>query len=104
MATLGARKSGGVSVGFALETDDVVANARRKLEKKGFDLLVANDAREEGAGFGVDTNRVSILDTEGGQEDLPLMSKDEVAEELMERIAHRLDAKRSGAGRPQEAR
>ena len=86
LETLGARKAGSVSVGFALETDDVVANARRKLEKKEFDLLVANDAGEEGAGFAVDTNRVTLLDREGGSEELPLMTKDEVAEAILDRV------------------
>ncbi|MGD2047381.1 MAG: bifunctional phosphopantothenoylcysteine decarboxylase/phosphopantothenate--cysteine ligase CoaBC, partial [Gemmatimonadota bacterium] len=55
------RKAGSVTVGFALETNDVLENARKKLEKKGFDFLVANDVTEEGAGFDVDTNRVTIL-------------------------------------------
>ena len=48
-------------VGFALETDDVIAHAREKLAAKALDLIVVNDAREAGAGFGVDTNRVTIL-------------------------------------------
>ncbi len=90
-----ARKSGSVTVGFALETDDLLANARRKLESKGFDLLVANDATEEGAGFGVPTNRVTILSPGGGADALPLQSKEEVAEALMDRIEALL---RDGAG------
>lgn len=80
------RKPGSVTVGFALETNDLVANAARKLEKKGFDLLVANDATEEGAGFGSTTNRVTFLHADGSTEERPLLSKDEVAEELMSRI------------------
>ena len=79
------------AVGFALETNDLLENAGRKLEKKGFDLLVANDATEEGAGFGVPTNRVTILDREGGTEALPLLSKEEVAERLLDRIEARLE-------------
>ncbi len=83
----GVRREGGVRVGFALETDDLVENAARKLEAKGFDLVVANDATEEGAGFGVSTNRVTILDAGGGQDVLPLLSKDEVAEHILDRVA-----------------
>ena len=85
-----ARKAGSVSVGFALETDDLEANARKKLEKKGFDLLVANDAGEEGAGFEVDTNRVTVFHDGGEREEFPLLSKDEVAEEILDRVEERL--------------
>jgi phosphopantothenoylcysteine decarboxylase / phosphopantothenate---cysteine ligase len=81
------RKAGGIAVGFALETDDVLENAATKLEAKGFDLIVANDATEEGAGFGVATNRVTLLDASGGREELPLLTKDDVAEELLDRVA-----------------
>ena len=84
------RKAGSVTVGFALETTDLLANARRKLEKKGFDLLVANDVTEAGAGFDVDTNRVTILSPEGEPEALPLMSKDAVAEEILDRAGRLL--------------
>jgi phosphopantothenoylcysteine decarboxylase/phosphopantothenate--cysteine ligase len=84
--TMAERRSGSVTVGFALETNDVLENAGRKLEKKGFDLLVANDATEEGAGFGVSTNRVTILGADGSVDDLPLMSKDEVAEAILDRV------------------
>lgn len=80
------RRPGSIAVGFALETHDVLAHARRKLEEKGFDLLVANDATETGSGFEVDTNRVTLLDAEGGQEELPLQSKDEVAEVVLDRV------------------
>ncbi len=84
------RKDGAVTVGFALETDDLLENGRRKLEEKGFDLLVANDATEEGAGFGVETNRVTLLADGGEAEELPLLSKDEVAERILDRVADRL--------------
>lgn len=83
--TRGLRKAGSVTVGFALETTDLVANARKKLEKKDFDLLVANDVTEEGAGFDVATNRVTILSPRGDPQELPLLSKDEVAEEILDR-------------------
>jgi phosphopantothenoylcysteine decarboxylase/phosphopantothenate--cysteine ligase len=84
--TVALRKLGGIAVGFALETADLLANARRKIEAKSFDLLVANDATEEGAGFDTDTNRVTILARDGSQESLPLMSKNDVAEEILDRV------------------
>lgn len=85
-ATQDARKKSAITVGFALETDSVLENGRKKLDSKGLDLIVVNDALEEGAGFGVDTNRVSILSRGGKREDLPLMSKSEVAEKLLDRV------------------
>jgi phosphopantothenoylcysteine decarboxylase/phosphopantothenate--cysteine ligase len=81
------RRDGSVVIGFALETVDLAANARKKLEAKGFDLVVANDATQDGAGFEFDTNRVTILSSGGAAHDLPLMSKDEVADELLDRVA-----------------
>jgi phosphopantothenoylcysteine decarboxylase/phosphopantothenate--cysteine ligase len=83
--TRGARRPGSVSIGFALETADLVANATKKLASKGFDLIVANDATEEGAGFEVATNRVTILAQGREPEALPLLSKDDVAEEILDR-------------------
>ncbi len=80
------RKEGSVVVGFALETDDVVQNATDKIARKGFDLIVANDATEEGAGFGVSTNRVTLVRPGGEAEALPLMAKESVAEELLDRV------------------
>ncbi|MGE0159178.1 MAG: bifunctional phosphopantothenoylcysteine decarboxylase/phosphopantothenate--cysteine ligase CoaBC [Gemmatimonadales bacterium] len=91
-ATRDARRPGSVSVGFALETTDLVANASRKLDAKGFDLVVANDATEEGAGFEVATNRVTILSRGRDPEALPLLSKDEVAEEVLDRVGALLAA------------
>lgn len=85
--TRGLRRAGCVSVGFALETRRLVDGAREKLEEKGFDLVVANDASEEGAGFAVETNRVTLLSAHGDVEELPLLSKDEVAERILERVA-----------------
>jgi phosphopantothenoylcysteine decarboxylase/phosphopantothenate--cysteine ligase len=81
-----------VAVGFALETEDLVAHAGRKLDAKGFDLIVANDATEVGAGFEVDTNRVTILTADGEPEVLPLQSKHEVAEAVLDRVGARLGA------------
>ncbi len=85
-ATRDARRPGMLVVGFALETENARANARAKLESKGLDLVVLNDATEPGAAFEVDTNRVTILAREGGEEPLPLLSKDEVAEAILDRV------------------
>ena len=83
-------------VGFAAETGSL-ERAAEKLKRKGVDLLVANDVAEAGSGFGTDTNRVSILTLEGGRDDLPLLSKREVADRLLDRIALALDARDADA-------
>jgi phosphopantothenoylcysteine decarboxylase / phosphopantothenate---cysteine ligase len=83
-------------VGFAAETGSL-DRAADKLRRKGIDLLVANDVAEAGSGFGTETNRVSILDADGGRVDLPLLSKREVADRLLDRIAGALDARDAGA-------
>ena len=77
----------GIKVGFAAETEDLLNNARAKLEGKKLDMIVANDVSATDAGFGVDTNRVVILDKSGGQEELPLMSKREVADAVLNRVS-----------------
>jgi phosphopantothenoylcysteine decarboxylase/phosphopantothenate--cysteine ligase len=76
-----------VVVGFAAESQDLIANAQAKLTRKGVDLLAANDISANDAGFAVDTNRVILLDAAGGQEVLPLMSKAQVAERIIARVA-----------------
>jgi phosphopantothenoylcysteine decarboxylase/phosphopantothenate--cysteine ligase len=86
-ATRAARPPGMITVGFALETGDARAQARQKLESKGLDLIVLNEATKPGAGFEVDTNQVTILDREGGAEELPLLPKDDVAEGILDRLA-----------------
>ena len=75
-----------ISVGFAAESNDLLSNARRKLDQKQLDLIVANDISAPDAGFAVDTNRVTILDAGGGEEVLPLLSKTEVAQFVIERV------------------
>jgi phosphopantothenoylcysteine decarboxylase / phosphopantothenate---cysteine ligase len=85
-ATRGVRPRGCVVVGFALETGDAVENGRRKLEGKGLDLLVVNDATEPGAGFEVETNRVVLLRAGAPDEPLPLLRKEEVAERILDRV------------------
>jgi phosphopantothenoylcysteine decarboxylase/phosphopantothenate--cysteine ligase len=86
LGELGKRKQGQVLVGFAAETDDLVANARDKLAKKNLDLVVANDVGAPGAGFAVETNRVTIVDRVGGAEALPLLPKRDVAERVLDRV------------------
>jgi phosphopantothenoylcysteine decarboxylase/phosphopantothenate--cysteine ligase len=81
-----------VTVGFAAESDDLVANAQAKLERKKLDLIVANDITAEDAGFSVDTNRVMFI-TAGSIEQMPLMSKAEVAARIVGWVADRLETK-----------
>ena len=77
-------------VGFAAETGSL-ERAGEKLRRKGVDLIVANDVAEPGSGFGTDTNRVTILDADGGRDELPLLTKREVADRLLDRVARALD-------------
>ncbi|MBW1999288.1 MAG: bifunctional phosphopantothenoylcysteine decarboxylase/phosphopantothenate--cysteine ligase CoaBC [Deltaproteobacteria bacterium] len=88
LAELGRRKKEHkyILVGFAAETRDVLENAASKLERKNLDMIVANDVSRTDAGFQSDTNRVKIIEREGKTCDLPLMSKEEVAEHLLDRI------------------
>jgi phosphopantothenoylcysteine decarboxylase/phosphopantothenate--cysteine ligase len=81
-----------VIVGFAAETGSL-ERAADKLRRKGADLLVANDVAEPGSGFGTETNRVAILAADGSREDLPLLSKREVGDRLLDRVAPALDAR-----------
>jgi phosphopantothenoylcysteine decarboxylase/phosphopantothenate--cysteine ligase len=83
-----------VKVGFAAETQDFLENAQKKLLEKGLDLNVVNDVSASDAGFAVDTNRVTILDREGGREDVPLMSKYDVAQRILDRLVPILDQRR----------
>lgn len=85
-----------VLVGFAAETGSL-ERAPAKLRRKGVDLLVANDVAEPGSGFGTDTNRVSILAADGSRDDLPLLTKREVADRLLDRVVAALDARRGRA-------
>lgn len=75
-----------VTVGFAAESHDLINNARQKLEEKNLDLIIANDISAEDSGIAVDDNRVTIIDAGGGQEDLPLMDKFDVAQHVLERV------------------
>ena len=87
LAEVGKRKGRRILVGFAAETHDLVANARRKLQRKKLDLMVANDVSQPGAGFDADTNVVKILDAAGGLEELPLQTKRSVADRILDRVA-----------------
>lgn len=80
------KKEGQVLVGFALETEDLELNGRKKLEKKNLDLIVLNTLEDEGAGFGVDTNRISILDKHNKFETFELKSKKSVAKDILTTI------------------
>ncbi len=74
-------------IGFAAESENVTDNARLKLEKKGLDLIVANDITLPGSGIGADSNQVTILDRDGNIQALPLMPKEDVAEKILDRVA-----------------
>lgn len=91
-AELGKVKGGRLLVGFALESDNETVNAERKLRSKNLDFIVLNSLRDEGAGFGYDTNKISIIDRES-REDLPLMPKREVAAVIVDRITKILNTK-----------
>lgn len=85
-STRALRRDGMIVVGFALETGNALAEGRRKLVDKGLDLVVVNDATEPGAGFSVDTNRVTIIRADGREEKLPLQSKRDVADAILDRV------------------
>ena len=85
-STIPCRRPGAVVVGFALETENLLANARNKLESKALDLIVANRAGEKGSTFGSDTNRVTIIGREGAAEELSLRPKSEVADAILDRV------------------
>lgn len=84
LASIGARKGGRVLIGFAAETDDLVDNARKKLASKNADLIVANDVTREGAGFDGSTNIAVLVGRDGRIEELPLMSKRELADRILD--------------------
>ncbi len=75
-----------LKVGFAAESEDIVANARQKLEKKQLDLIAANDITAPDSGFGADTNKVTLISRDGKVESLPLMSKREVADRILDKV------------------
>ena len=90
---LGKKKGKRILVGFAAETEDLMANAKKKLLEKNLDLIVANDVSRPGTGFGVDTNQVKVLYPSGQVKDLPLMTKEEVAQFILDDVAKLLKQK-----------
>jgi phosphopantothenoylcysteine decarboxylase/phosphopantothenate--cysteine ligase len=83
---VGRKKGNCILVGFAVETENLVENARNKMKKKNMDIIVANDVTKEGAGFGYDTNIIKILSPDGEIESIALMSKMEVADRILDRV------------------
>jgi phosphopantothenoylcysteine decarboxylase/phosphopantothenate--cysteine ligase len=92
LAELGRRKGKRVLVGFAAETEDLLANAQRKIQAKNLDMIVANEVGKDGVGFRSDDNKVVILHHDGRIEDLPVMSKRQLAHEILQRVVARLHA------------
>lgn len=86
IAEIGRKKGDRILVGFAVETENLIENARAKLFEKNMDLIIANDVTQEGAGFAYDTNIIKIIDRDGGQMELPMMDKMSAAERILGRI------------------
>ncbi len=80
------KKKGQLLAGFALETDNEIANARGKLQKKNLDLIILNSLRDEGAGFGLETNRITIIDSNNNIDKFELKTKGEVASDILKKI------------------
>jgi phosphopantothenoylcysteine decarboxylase/phosphopantothenate--cysteine ligase len=83
---IGKIKNDKILIGFAAETNDLLENAQNKIKKKNLDFIVANDLTKEGAGFGVDTNIVKIIDKCGNIEEFPKMKKEEVAKVILDKV------------------
>jgi phosphopantothenoylcysteine decarboxylase/phosphopantothenate--cysteine ligase len=83
---LGKKKGNRILVGFAAETEDLVAHAQKKLQEKNLDLIVVNDVTQPGAGFGSDTNEVKILSASGQKKDLPLATKEEISGAILDHV------------------
>jgi phosphopantothenoylcysteine decarboxylase/phosphopantothenate--cysteine ligase len=84
-------KNGIFTLGFALETEDAIENGRDKMERKGMQLVAVNVANEPGAGFEVETNRISLVHSSGKVEELPLATKEELADQLLDHIESAMD-------------
>jgi phosphopantothenoylcysteine decarboxylase/phosphopantothenate--cysteine ligase len=87
---VGKKKGKRIVIGFAAETEDLIANAKMKLIEKNLDLIVANDLTQAGAGFGTETNQVRILYPSGETKDLPLLSKEEVSSSILDEVVNLL--------------
>ncbi|MGM9530982.1 bifunctional phosphopantothenoylcysteine decarboxylase/phosphopantothenate--cysteine ligase CoaBC [Intestinibacter sp.] len=90
---IGKIKKDKILVGFAAETNDLIENAKGKIAKKNMDFIVANNLKESGAGFGTDTNVVSIIEKDGSMTKYPMMTKEEVASVILDKIKSLLDNK-----------
>ncbi len=93
LGEIGDRKGNRILVGFAAETEDLIANAQKKLRDKNLDFIVVNDVTRSDAGFGADTNEVKILYPSGEAKDLPLMSKEELAQIILNETGNLLREK-----------
>ena len=82
-----------LKVGFAAESENIVANAKQKLEKKRLDIIVANDITDASSSFGADTNKVTLISRDGNVENLPLLTKREVADKILDRVLELLNQK-----------
>ncbi len=82
------KRQGQINIGFALETDDEKKNALDKLKRKNLDMIVLNSLKDEGAGFGYDTNKITIIRKDGQEKTYPLKSKHEVARDIISEISH----------------
>ena len=98
LAELGKKRGNSrcILVGFSAETEDLLANATEKLRQKNLDMIVANDVSREDAGFESDTNLVKVIYRDGEMEEFPLMAKEEVADQLLERIKELWESRSSG--------
>jgi phosphopantothenoylcysteine decarboxylase/phosphopantothenate--cysteine ligase len=95
LASLSAQRTTQLMVGFAAETNDLIAHAKDKLKAKGLDLIVANDVTVEGAGFGSDQNAAVLIDRQGGMTELPLMPKRALADAILNRAQALLHTRQS---------
>jgi phosphopantothenoylcysteine decarboxylase/phosphopantothenate--cysteine ligase len=95
LGEIGMMKGDRILIGFAAETEDLIANARKKLMEKNLDFIVVNDVTKPGSGFGADTNQVKILYPSGEVKDIPLMSKEEVSEWILDDVVRLLKKKRN---------
>jgi phosphopantothenoylcysteine decarboxylase/phosphopantothenate--cysteine ligase len=98
LAEIGKKKGDRILVGFAAETEGLIENAQKKLKEKNLDLIVANDVTKTDAGFDTDTNQVKILYPSGEIKNLPLMSKEEVSQVILDEVAKLLKQKTRRSG------
>jgi phosphopantothenoylcysteine decarboxylase/phosphopantothenate--cysteine ligase len=92
---IGKKKGDRILIGFAAETEDLIANAQKKLTEKNLDFIVVNDVTKPGSGFGLDTNQVKILYPSGEMKNLPLMSKEEVSQFILDEVVKLLQQKKN---------